>query len=129
MSSTAWQVNSLYPDIGRALIVLARNNGYHGSYDNPRTFENNLRAYPFLVFYECEGLNFGGNPYADAQWGELVSIEEAFKRLSVPPKPRYKTIGIGSYEGKIYKDKIVVDCTTVTKEEVEKILEMMKSLS
>ena len=51
------------------------------------------------------------------------TISDFFKKIkSLEPK---KVITIGDYEGKIYKDYIKVGCQTVSKKQIEEILEIM----
>lgn len=51
------------------------------------------------------------------------TITDFFKKIkSFAPK---KVITIGDYEGKIYKEYIKVGCQTVSKKQIEEILEIM----
>ena len=51
------------------------------------------------------------------------TISDFFKKIkSLEPK---KVITIGDYEGKIYKEYIEVGCQTVSKKQIEEILEIM----
>ena len=51
------------------------------------------------------------------------TIADFFKKIkSFEPK---KVITIGDYEGKIYKEYIEVGCQTVSKKQIEEILEIM----
>ena len=51
------------------------------------------------------------------------TISDFFKKIkSFEPK---KVITIGDYEGKIYKEYIEVGCQTVSKKQIEEILEIM----
>lgn len=51
------------------------------------------------------------------------TISDFFKKIkSLEPK---KVIKIGDYEGKIYKEYIEVGCQTVSKKQIEEILEIM----
>ena len=51
------------------------------------------------------------------------TIADFFKKIkSFEPK---KVIKIGDYEGKIYKEYIEVGCQTVSKKQIEEILEIM----
>ena len=52
-----------------------------------------------------------------------TTIADFFKKIkSFEPK---KVITIGDYEGRIYKEYIEVGCQTVSKKQIEEILEMM----
>ena len=77
-------------------------------------------------FYEIETNEFGKcgerliNKYSDLLCN---TIADFFKKIkSLEPK---KVITIGDYEGKIYKEYIEVGCQTVSKKQIEEILEIM----
>ena len=77
-------------------------------------------------FYEIETNAFGKcGESAINEDSDLLcnTISDFFKKIkSLEPK---KVITIGDYEGKIYKEYIKVGCQTVSKEQIEEILEIM----
>ena len=77
-------------------------------------------------FYEIETNAFGkcGESAIDEESDLLCNtITDFFKKIkSFEPK---KVIKIGDYEGKIYKEYIKVGCQTISKEQIEEILEIM----
>ena len=77
-------------------------------------------------FYEIETNEFGKcTKGAIDKESDLLcnTIADFFKKIkSFEPK---KVITIGDYEGKIYKEYIEVGCQTVSKKQIEEILEIM----
>lgn len=77
-------------------------------------------------FYEIESNEFGKcTEEAINKESDLLcnTIADFFKKIkSLAPK---KVITIGDYEGKIYKEYIEVGCQTVSKKQIEEILEIM----
>lgn len=77
-------------------------------------------------FYEIETSKFGKcEENAIDKESDLLytTIADFFKKIkSFEPK---KVIKIGDYEGKIYKEYIEVGCQTVSKKQIEEILEIM----
>ena len=77
-------------------------------------------------FYEIETNAFGKcEENAIDKESDLLctTIADFFKKIkSLVPK---KVITIGDYEGKIYKEYIEVGCQTVSKKQIEEILEIM----
>ena len=77
-------------------------------------------------FYEIETNEFGKcTKGAIDKESDLLcnTIADFFKKIkSFEPK---KVITIGDYEGKIYKEYIEVGCQTVSKKQIEEILETM----
>ena len=77
-------------------------------------------------FYEIETNEFGKcTEGAIDEESDLLcnTIADFFKKIkSLEPK---KVIKIGDYEGKIYKEYIEVGCQTVSKKQIEEILEIM----
>ena len=77
-------------------------------------------------FYDIESNEFGKcekegiNKESDLLCN---TIADFFKKInSFEPK---KVIKIGDYEGRIYKEYIIVGCQTVSKKQIEEILEIM----
>ena len=77
-------------------------------------------------FYDIEEKEFGKcKEYAINKESDLLcnTITDFFKKIkSLEPK---KVITIGDYKGKIYKEYIEVGCQTVSKKQIEEILEIM----
>ena len=77
-------------------------------------------------FYEIETNEFGKcTERAINKESDLLcdTIADFFKKIkSFEPK---KVIKIGDYEGRIYKEYIEVGCQTVSKKQIEEILEIM----
>ena len=77
-------------------------------------------------FYEIETNEFGKcTEGAIKKELDLLcdTISDFFKKIkSLEPK---KVIKIGDYEGRIYKEYIEVGCQTVSKKQIEEILEIM----
>ena len=77
-------------------------------------------------FYEIETNEFGKcKKEAINKESDLLcdTIADFFKKIKLlEPK---KVIKIGDYEGKIYKEYIEVGCQTVSKKQIEEILEIM----
>ena len=77
-------------------------------------------------FYSIEERDFGKcTEGAIDNESDLLcnTIADFFKKIkSFEPK---KVIKIGDYEGKIYKEYIEVGCQTVSKKQIEEILEIM----
>ena len=77
-------------------------------------------------FYEIETNEFGKcekeaiNKESDLPCDTIADFFKKIKLLE--PK---KVIKIGDYEGKIYKEYIEVGCQTVSKKQIEEILEIM----
>ena len=77
-------------------------------------------------FYDIKSNEFGKcEKEAINKESDLLcnTIADFFKKIkSLEPK---KVIKIGDYEGKIYKEYIEVGCQTVSKKQIEEILEIM----
>ena len=77
-------------------------------------------------FYDIQSNEFGKcTEGAINKESDLLcdTISDFFKKIkSFEPK---KVIKIGDYEGKIYKEYIEVGCQTVSKKQIEEILEIM----
>ena len=77
-------------------------------------------------FYDIQSNEFGKcTEEAINKDSDLLcnTIADFFKKIkSFEPK---KVIKIGDYEGKIYKEYIEVGCQTVSKKQIEEILEIM----
>ena len=77
-------------------------------------------------FYDIKANEFGKcTEGAIDEESDLLcnTIADFFKKIkSLEPK---KVIKIGDYEGKIYKEYIEVGCQTVSKKQIEEILEIM----
>ena len=77
-------------------------------------------------FYDIQSNEFGKcTKEAIYKESDLLcnTIADFFKKIkSFEPK---KVIKIGDYEGKIYKEYIEVRCLTVSKKQIEEILEIM----
>ena len=76
-------------------------------------------------FYDIKSNYFGKCTKEAIEESDLLcnTITDFFKKIkSLEPK---KVIKIGEYEGKIYKDYINVGCQTVSKKQIEEILEIM----
>ena len=77
-------------------------------------------------FYEIETNAFGKcTEKAINEDSDLLcnTISDFFKKIKLfEPK---KAIKIGDYEGKIYKEYIKVGCQTISKKQIEEILEIM----
>lgn len=77
-------------------------------------------------FYQIQSNEFGKcTEEAIDKESDLLcnTIADFFKKIkSFAPK---KVIKIGDYEGKIYKEYIEVGCQTVSKKQIEEILEIM----
>ena len=77
-------------------------------------------------FYDIQSNEFGKcKEEAINKESDLLcdTISDFFKKIkSLEPK---KVITIGDYEGKIYKEYIEVGCQTVSKKQIEEILEIM----
>lgn len=77
-------------------------------------------------FYDIETSEFGKcEENAIDKESDLLctTIADFFKKIkSFQPK---KVIKIGDYEGKIYKEYIEVGCQTISKKQIEEILEIM----
>ena len=77
-------------------------------------------------FYEIETNEFGKctEETIDEESDLLCNtIADFFKKIkSLEPK---KVITIGDYEGRIYKEYIEVGCQTISKKQIEEILEIM----
>ena len=77
-------------------------------------------------FYDIQSNEFGKcTEEAINKESDLLcdTISDFFKKIkSLEPK---KVITIGDYEGKIYKEYIEVRCLTVSKKQIEEILEIM----
>ena len=77
-------------------------------------------------FYDIKANEFGKcTEGAIDEESDLLcnTVIDFFKKIkSLKPK---KVIKIGDYEGKIYKEYIEVGCQTVSKKQIEEILEIM----
>ena len=76
-------------------------------------------------FYDIKSNEFGKCTKEAIEESDLLcnTITDFFKKIkSLEPK---KVIKIGDYEGKIYKEYIEVGCQTVSKKQIEEILEIM----
>ena len=76
-------------------------------------------------FYDIILNEFGKCAKGAIEESDLLcnTIADFFKKIkSFEPK---KVIKIGDYEGKIYKEYIEVGCQTVSKKQIEEILEIM----
>ena len=76
-------------------------------------------------FYDIKSNYFGKCAKGAIEESDLLcnTIADFFKKIkSFEPK---KVIIIGDYEGKIYKEYIEVGCQTVSKKQIEEILEIM----
>ena len=77
-------------------------------------------------FYDIKANDFGkcGESAINEESDLLCNtIADFFKKIkSFEPK---KVIKIGNYEGRIYKEYIKVDCQTISKKQIEEILEIM----
>ena len=86
---------------------------------------NSVDEYEPYWFYEIETNEFGKCTEGAIEKSDLLcnTIADFFKKIkSFEPK---KVIIIGDYEGKIYKEYIEVGCQTVSKKQIEEILEIM----
>ena len=79
-------------------------------------------------FYEIETNEFGKcKEGAINKESDLLcdTIADFFKKIKLlEPK---KVITIGDYEGRIYKEYIEVGCQTISKKQIEEILEIMNN--
>ena len=76
-------------------------------------------------FYDIKANNFGKCTKEAIEELDLLcnTIADFFKKIkSLAPK---KVITIGDYKGRIYKEYIEVGCQTVSKKQIEEILEIM----
>ena len=76
-------------------------------------------------FYDIKSNYFGKCTKGTIEESDLLcnTIADFFKKIkSFEPK---KVIKIGDYEGKIYKEYIEVGCQTISKKQIEEILEVM----
>ena len=76
-------------------------------------------------FYDIKSNEFGKCTKGAIEESDLLcnTVADFFKKIkSLEPK---KVIIIGDYEGKIYKECIKVGCQTVSKKQIEEILEIM----
>ena len=76
-------------------------------------------------FYDIKANKFGKCEKGAIEESDLLcnTIADFFKKIkSLEPK---KVITIGDYEGRIYKEYIEVGCQTVSKKQIEEILEIM----
>ena len=76
-------------------------------------------------FYDIKLNEFGKCVKGAIEESDLLcnTITDFFKKIkSLEPK---KVITIGDYEGRIYKEYIEVGCQTVSKKQIEEILEIM----
>ena len=87
---------------------------------------NSVDEYEPYWFYDIKSNYFGKcTEEAINKDSDLLcnTIADFFKKIkSFEPK---KVIKIGDYEGKIYKEYIEVGCQTVSKKQIEEILEIM----
>ena len=87
---------------------------------------NSVDEYEPYWFYHIESNDFGKcTKGAINKESDLLcnTVTDFFKKIkSFGPK---KVITIGDYEGKIYKEYIEVGCQTVSKKQIEEILEIM----
>ena len=87
---------------------------------------NSVDEYEPYWFYDIESTEFGKcREDAINKDSDLLcnTIADFFKKIkSLEPK---KVIKIGDYEGRIYKEYIEVGCQTVSKKQIEEILEIM----
>ena len=79
-------------------------------------------------FYDIKANEFGKCTKGAIDKGSDLlcnTIADFFKKIkSLEPK---KVITIGDYEGRIYKEYIEVGCQTVSKKQIEEILEIMNN--
>lgn len=76
-------------------------------------------------FYDIKSNYFGKCTKGAIEESDLLcnTIANFFKKIkSLAPK---KVITIGDYQGRIYKEYIEVGCQTVSKKQIEEILEIM----
>lgn len=76
-------------------------------------------------FYHIESDEFGKCTKGAIEESDLLcnTIVDFFKKIkSFEPK---KVITIGDYKGRIYKEYIEVGCQTISKKQIEEILEIM----
>lgn len=76
-------------------------------------------------FYAIKSNEFGKCAKGAIEESDLLcnTIADFFKKIkSFGPK---KVITIGDYEGRIYKEYIEVGCQTISKKQIEEILEIM----
>ena len=76
-------------------------------------------------FYDIAANDFGKCTKGAIEKSDLLcnTITDFFKKIkSLEPK---KVITIGDYEGRIYKEYIEVGCQTISKKQIEEILEIM----
>ena len=76
-------------------------------------------------FYDIKSNEFGKCTKGAIEESDLLcnTIADFFKKIkSLEPK---KVITIGDYKGRIYKEYIEVGCQTVSKKQIEEILEIM----
>ena len=76
-------------------------------------------------YYDIKLNQFGKCAKGAIEESDLLcnTIANFFKKIkSIAPK---KVIKIGDYEGKIYKEYIEVGCQTISKKQIEEILEIM----
>ena len=86
---------------------------------------NSVDEYEPYWFYDINLNEFGKCVKGAIEQSDLLcnTIADFFKKIkSLEPK---KVIIIGDYEGKIYKEYIKVGCQTVSKKQIEEILEIM----
>ena len=86
---------------------------------------NTVDEYETYWFYDINLNEFGKCAKGAIEQSDLLcnTIADFFKKIkSLEPK---KVIVIGDYEGKIYKEYIKVGCQTVSKKQIEEILEIM----
>ena len=76
-------------------------------------------------FYDINSNEFGKCEEEAIEESDLLcnTIADFFKKINLV-YPR-KVITLGDYEGKIYKEYIEVGCQTVSKKQIEEILEIM----
>ena len=86
---------------------------------------NSVDEYEPYWFYDIQSNEFGKCAEEAIVESDLLcnTIADFFKKIkSFEPK---KVIKIGDYEGKIHKEYIEVGCQTVSKKQIEEILEIM----
>ena len=86
---------------------------------------NSVDEYEPYWFYHIKSNEFGKCTKKTIEESDLLcnTITDFFKKIkSLAPK---KVITIGDYQGRIYKEYIEVGCQTVSKKQIEEILEIM----
>ena len=86
---------------------------------------NSVDEYEPYWFYDINLNEFGKCAKGAIEESDLLcnTIADFFKKIkSLEPK---KVITIGDYEGRIYKEYIEVGCQTISKKQIEEILEIM----